>query len=86
MPKTAKKQALDCMEHEFNMVPLRSDVYFKQPVTLSFCKGRQALKNKGSNKRSKANQESCHCFPVFNKDKNYATSTFILPEEKVQIE
>ncbi len=79
MPKTAKKDAVECNNHEFALNPLRHDLYFKQSVTLSFCKGKADPKYRSGNKRSKAGKAGCLCCPVFNKDNNYATSTFILP-------
>ena len=83
MRNPAQKQPVRCTEHEFALTPLQADLYFKQPITVSFCKSNQFPKCKYLEKGSTGRKSSCLCCPVFNKDKNYSTSSFILPEEKV---
>lgn len=83
MSKGSKKRTPGCREHEFAIAPLRNDLHFKQPVTLSFCRPRDHSKKKNCRKGQPEDTGSCLCCPVFNRDSNYATSTFILPEDKV---
>lgn len=82
MPRTHKKQVIYCVEHEFTLTPKREDLYLKQAATLSYCKGKVESKRQGKSRKMAA-VENCGCFPIFNADRNHATSTFILPEEQV---
>jgi hypothetical protein len=62
------------------MIPILADVHFKNPIALSYCKSKEIQKIKGTKKRYENKSRACLCCPVFNKDKNYATGSFILPE------
>lgn len=53
MSKSQRKQVVYCVEHEFCLTPLRADVYLKQAATLSYCKGKIEVKNKGQQKKIK---------------------------------
>lgn len=67
------------------MIPLESDLHFRQKAVLSFCKGKESGKSKGRREKKKLIRPECLCCPVFNRDCNYATSSFILPEEQVYL-
>lgn len=51
MPKTAKKQTPLPSHHEFELIPTNNDLYFKQTVSLSFCKAKEDPKYKTASKR-----------------------------------
>jgi hypothetical protein len=68
MKKSVGKKEVSCGNHEFSLIPLRSDLYFKSQICLSFCDPKAHPKKRGK---------------IFNRDGSYATNTFILPDEKV---
>lgn len=67
------------------LIPLESDLHYRQKATLSFCKGKESRKSKGRQEKKKKMRPDCLCCPVFNRDCNHATSSFILPEEQVYL-
>jgi len=81
MKKATNKKFTVCGNHEFELTPLRTDLYYKTQVTLSFCDSKSHMKFKG--KKKSGVEVNCLCFPILNKDGSYATNTFILPDERV---
>lgn len=81
MKKAVNKKEVACGNHEFALIPLRGDLYYKTQVSLSFCDSKPHPKPKS--KKKSGTEVNCLCCPIFNKDGSYATNTFILPDEKV---
>jgi hypothetical protein len=46
MPRVDKKKVQTCQDHQFSLIPLRSDVYYKQTASLSYCKGQPEPKTR----------------------------------------
>ena len=83
MPKRAKKNNINCEEHIFSLKPKQHFCRYSQSVCISFC---DQAKDKSKNKEKKFRNTPCLECPIFNKDGNYATPTFILNSEKVPFE
>ena len=75
-PKTAKKDKVACTDHVFSFRPKTSFCYYHQTLNIDICK--RAMCGRG-----KKPENDCYEGPVFNKDRNSQTPTFILASEKV---
>ena len=75
MPKKAKKTNSNCEDHLFSLKAKQNFCRFNQAASISFC---DQLKDRNRTKTKKCKNSSCLDCPVFNKDKNFATPTFIL--------
>lgn len=75
--KTTKKDNKICTDHILTFKPKEPHLYYPQTLNIDFCR-RTTLSGKG--KKSEVN---CFEGPVFNKDRNFQTPTFINASEKV---
>lgn len=75
MSKKLKNIDPQCDEHLFTLKPKQNYCRFSQTATLSFC---QQTKDKNKNKANKCKNTPCLDCPIFNKDRNFTTPTFIL--------
>ena len=75
--KTNKKEKKNCTEHSLMLKPKNNFCHYAQTLNIDFCK--KAI----SSGRGKKIETSCFEGPVFNKDRNSQTPTFIIASERV---
>lgn len=75
--KTNKKEKKNCTDHSLVLKPKNSFCHYGQTLNIDFCK--KAI----SSGKGKKIENSCFEGPVFNKDGNFQTPTFIIASEKV---
>lgn len=75
MSKRTKKINHKCEHYQFYLKPQHNLCKFSQTISVSFC---DSSKHKCQKQTSVSSETPCLECPVFNKDSNYATPTFIL--------
>lgn len=81
MSKRTKKNTPKCDRYIFSLKPMQNQCKLSQTTSVSFCDPSKHRRQKLSIGQK---EEDCLDCPVFNKDNNFATPTFILQSEKVQ--
>ena len=75
MSKKTKKNTQKCDHYLFCLKPQQNYCKFSQTISVSFC---DSSKHRRQKQSSEFNEKDCLECPVFNKDNNFATPTFIL--------
>lgn len=70
-PKASKKENKTCTDHIFSLKPKANLCHYHQTLNIDFCR-KSTLSG-----RAKKTEPICFEGPVFNKDKNFQTPTFI---------
>ena len=77
MPPKAGKKDKVCVEHEFSLRPKNSLCYYHNPLNIELCRRAPAGRGKKDG--------DCYEGPVFNRDRNCQTPTFVLASDRVCI-
>ena len=77
-PKAGKKEKITCVDHVFSLRDKNSLCYYHNPLSIDICK-------RATMGRGKKEVGDCYEGPVFNKDKNCQTPTFVLASDRVLV-
>ena len=76
--KKSKKEKNLCSNHAFTLSPTKPSCYYQRETRVNLCRREQFQKEKKT-------ESNCYEGPLFNKDKNCDTPSFILASDKVDI-
>ena len=83
MPKNQKKRVTNCDRHNFSLKPRSQYIAQPQYLHVSFCTQPPFITQK---QQQPVDTEPCINAPIFNRDNNFATPTFVLTSQQVILE